>query len=143
MQYTGQTLITTDGTTLLGADDKAGVAEIMTMAEQLCSHPEIVHGDIAIAFTPDEEVGGGMDHFDVGRFGADYAYTVDGGALGELEYENFNAAKAVIHVTGRSVHPGDAKDKMKMPQLWQWNFTVNCQSRHVLNVQADMRAFSI
>ena len=83
VQYTGQTLITTDGTTLLGADDKAGVAEIMTMAEQLCSHPEIVHGDIAIAFTPDEEVGGGMDHFDVERFGADYAYTVDGGALGE------------------------------------------------------------
>ena len=77
----------------LGADDKAGVAEIMTMAEQLCSHPEIIHGDITIAFTPDEEVGGGMDHFDVGRFGADYAYTVDGGVLGELEYENFNARR--------------------------------------------------
>ena len=122
VQYTGQTLITTDGTTLLGADDKAGVAEIMTMAEQLCSHPEIVHGDIAIAFTPDEEVGGGMDHFDVGRFGADYAYTVDGGALGELEYENFNAAKAVIHVTGRSVHPGDAKDKMKNAVLMAHQF---------------------
>ena len=122
VQYTGQTLITTDGTTLLGADDKAGVAEIMTMAEQLCSHPEIVHGDIAIAFTPDEEVGGGMDHFDVGRFGADYAYTVDGGALGELEYENFNAAKAVIHVTGRSVHPGDAKDKMKNAAVMAMEF---------------------
>ena len=122
VQYTGQTLITTDGTTLLGADDKAGVAEIMTMAEQLCSHPEIVHGDIAIAFTPDEEVGGGMDHFDVGRFGADYAYTVDGGALGELEYENFNAAKAVIHVTGKSVHPGDAKDKMKNAVLMAHQF---------------------
>ena len=122
VQYTGQTLITTDGTTLLGADDKAGVAEIMTMAEQLCSHPEIVHGDIAIAFTPDEEVGGGMDHFDVERFGADYAYTVDGGALGELEYENFNAAKAVIHVTGRSVHPGDAKDKMKNAAVMAMEF---------------------
>ena len=122
VQYTGQTLITTDGTTLLGADDKAGVAEIMTMAEQLCSHPEIVHGDIAIAFTPDEEVGGGMDHFDVGRFGADYAYTVDGGALGELEYENFNAAKTVIHVTGRSVHPGDAKDKMKNAAVMAMEF---------------------
>ena len=92
------------------------------MAEQLCSHPEIVHGDIAIAFTPDEEVGGGMDHFDVGRFGADYAYTVDGGALGELEYENFNAAKAVIHVTGRSVHPGDAKDKMKNAAVMAMEF---------------------
>ena len=112
VQYTGQTLITTDGTTLLGADDKAGVAEIMTMAEQLCSHPEIVHGDIAIAFTPDEEVGGGMDHFDVGRFGADYAYTVDGGALGELEYENFNAASAKIEICGKSIHPGSAKGQM-------------------------------
>ena len=113
VQYTGQTLITTDGTTLLGADDKAGVAEIMTMAEQLCSHPEIVHGDIAIAFTPDEEVGGGMDHFDVGRFGADYAYTVDGGALGELEYENFNAASAFITIHGVSIHTGTARGKMK------------------------------
>lgn len=122
VRYTGQTLITTDGTTLLGADDKAGVAEIMTMAEQLCSHPEIIHGDITIAFTPDEEVGGGMDHFDVGRFGADYAYTVDGGALGELEYENFNAAKAVIHVIGRSVHPGDAKDKMKNAAVMAMEF---------------------
>ena len=122
VRYTGQTLITTDGTTLLGADDKAGVAEIMTMAEQLCSHPEIIHGDITIAFTPDEEVGGGMDHFDVGRFGADYAYTVDGGALGELEYENFNAAKAVIYVTGRSVHPGDAKDKMKNAAVMAMEF---------------------
>ena len=113
VQYTGQTLITTDGTTLLGADDKAGVAEIMTLAEQLCSHPEIVHGDIAIAFTPDEEVGGGMDHFDVGRFGADYAYTVDGGALGALEYENFNAAAAQVKVRGVNIHPGSAKNQMK------------------------------
>lgn len=116
-QYVGKTLITTDGTTLLGADDKAGVAEIMTMAEQLMEHSELRHGKIVIAFTPDEEVGGGMDHFDVERFGADYAYTVDGGALGELEYENFNAAKAVIDIRGRSVHPGDAKDKMSNAAL--------------------------
>ncbi len=111
--YVGQDLITTDGTTLLGADDKAGVAEIMSMAAYLTKHPEIEHGRIAIAFTPDEEVGGGMDHFDVETFGADYAYTVDGGKLGELEYENFNAAAAHITLQGRSVHPGDAKGKMR------------------------------
>ena len=122
VQYTGQTLITTDGTTLLGADDKAGVAEIMTMAEQLCSHPEIEHGDIAIAFTPDEEVGGGMDHFDVGRFGADYAYTVDGGALGELEYENFNAASAKVDIHGSSIHPGSSKGKMRNAILMAMEF---------------------
>lgn len=121
-QYIGKTLITTDGTTLLGADDKAGIAEIMTMAEQLMQRPEIKHGKIVIAFTPDEEVGGGMDYFDVEKFGADYAYTVDGGALGELEYENFNAAKAVIHVKGRSVHPGEAKDKMKNAALLAMEF---------------------
>ena len=109
----GETLITTDGTTLLGADDKAGVAEIMTMAETLLMHPEKKHGKIRIGFTPDEEVGAGADHFDVKLFGADYAYTVDGGALGELEYENFNAAGAKLHVYGRSVHPGSAKGKMK------------------------------
>lgn len=111
--YKGKDLITTDGSTLLGADDKAGVAEIMTLAAYLCEHPEVKHGPIAIAFTPDEEVGSGVDHFDVKRFGADYAYTVDGGKLGEIEYENFNAASAVITIKGRSVHPGDAKDKMK------------------------------
>ena len=109
----GCTLITTDGTTVLGADDKAGVAEIMTMAETLLMHPEKKHGKIRIGFTPDEEVGAGADHFDVKLFGADYAYTVDGGALGELEYENFNAAGAKLHVYGRSVHPGSAKGKMK------------------------------
>ena len=109
----GETLITTNGTTLLGADDKAGVAEIMTMAETLLMHPEKKHGKIRIGFTPDEEVGAGADHFDVKLFGADYAYTVDGGALGELEYENFNAAGAKLHVYGRSVHPGSAKGKMK------------------------------
>ncbi|HJC56649.1 MAG TPA: peptidase T [Candidatus Eisenbergiella intestinipullorum] len=111
--YVGKSLIVTDGTTLLGADDKAGVAEIMTMAEYLLTHPEIEHGTVRIGFTPDEEVGGGVDHFDVEGFGADFAYTVDGGALGELEYENFNAADAVLHVNGCSVHPGSAKGKMK------------------------------
>lgn len=121
-QYIGKTLITTDGTTLLGADDKAGIAEIMTMAERFMDNPDIKHGKIVVAFTPDEEVGGGMDYFDTVRFGADYAYTVDGGALGELEYENFNAAKAVVRVTGRSVHPGDAKDKMRNAALLAMEF---------------------
>ena len=111
--YKGQDLIVTDGTTLLGADDKAGVAEIMTMAEYLLSHPEVKHGKIRIGFTPDEEVGAGADYFDVKLFGANHAYTVDGGRIGELEYENFNAAGAKVKVQGRSVHPGDAKNKMK------------------------------
>lgn len=111
--YAGKDLIVTDGTTLLGADDKAGVAEIMAMAEYLLTHPEIRHGRIRIGFTPDEEIGAGVDHFDVKLFDADYAYTVDGGALGELEFENFNAAGAKLHVYGRSVHPGSAKGKMK------------------------------
>lgn len=111
--YVGKDLIVTDGTTLLGADDKAGVAEIMAMAEYLLSHPEEAHGKIRIGFTPDEEVGAGADYFDVKLFGADFAYTVDGGRVGELEYENFNAAGAKVHVNGRSVHPGDAKNKMR------------------------------
>ena len=110
--YKGQDLIVTDGTTLLGADDKAGVAEIMAMTEYLLSHPEIPHGKIRVGFTPDEEVGAGADHFDVALFGADYAYTVDGGGLGELEDETFNAAGAKLIVHGRSVHPGAAKGKM-------------------------------
>lgn len=109
----GQDLIVTDGTTLLGADDKAGIAEIMAMAEYFLRHPECPHGKLRLGFTPDEEVGRGADYFDVELFGADYAYTVDGGALGELEYENFNAAGAKLHVYGRSVHPGSAKGKMK------------------------------
>lgn len=110
--FKGHTLIHTDGTTLLGADDKAGVAEIMTAAEQLLAHPEIRHGKIRIGFTPDEEVGRGVDFFDVKAFGADFAYTVDGGMEGELEYENFNAASAKIEIQGRNVHPGYAKHKM-------------------------------
>ena len=111
--YKGKELIYTDGSTLLGADDKAGVAEIMTMAEYLLTHPEIKHGEIKIGFTPDEEVGRGADFFDVERFGARVAYTVDGGELGEIEYENFNAAAGLVTVHGASIHPGSAKGKMK------------------------------
>ena len=110
--HVGEDLIVTDGTTLLGADDKAGVAEIMTMAEILLTNPDLPHGEIKIAFTPDEEIGAGTAFFDVAKFGAKYAYTVDGGKLGDLEYENFNAASGKIAVHGRSVHPGDAKNKM-------------------------------
>lgn len=110
--YIGQTLITTDGTTLLGADDKAGIAEILTAMEYLIAHPDIPHGDIRIAFTPDEEIGKGVDFFDVTSFGADFAYTLDGGRIGELEYENFNAARAVIKIHGKNVHPGTAKNIM-------------------------------
>ena len=109
----GEDLIVTDGTTLLGADDKAGIAEIMTMAEHFLTHPEIKHGEICIGFTPDEEIGRGADRFDVADFGADIAYTVDGGALGELEYENFNAASGKVTIHGASIHPGSAKLKMK------------------------------
>ena len=111
-KYKGEDLIVTDGTTLLGADDKAGIAEIVTAMEWLCRHPEQKHGTVQIAFTPDEEIGRGADLFDVDRFGADWAYTVDGGTRGELEYENFNAARAHISIKGRNVHPGTAKGKM-------------------------------
>ena len=111
--YKGQTLITTDGTTLLGADDKAGIAEIMNAVQYIVEHPEFKHGDICIGFTPDEEIGRGVVKFDVQKFGAKYAYTLDGGRLGELEYENFNAAGATIRIQGRNVHPGTAKGKMK------------------------------
>lgn len=111
-QYKGKTLITTDGTTLLGADDKAGITEIMTAMEYLINHPEIKHGAIKVGFTPDEEIGRGAHKFDVKKFGADWAYTMDGSQIGELEYENFNAASAKITVEGRSVHPGYAKGKM-------------------------------
>ena len=112
LKYKGQTLITTDGTTLLAADDKAGVAEIMTAAEYIMSHPEFCHAAIKIGFTPDEEIGRGVDKFDVEKFGAEFAYTLDGGEIGELEYENFNAASAKIFIQGRNIHPGYAKDKM-------------------------------
>ncbi|HOZ19927.1 MAG TPA: peptidase T [Bacteroidales bacterium] len=112
LTYKGQTLITTDGTTLLGADDKAGVAAIMTAVQYLMAHPEVKHGPVKIAFTPDEEIGRGVVKFDVEKFGADYAYTIDGGQIGEMEYENFNAAMARIHIQGRNIHPGYAKGKM-------------------------------
>jgi tripeptide aminopeptidase len=110
--YKGQTIITTDGTTLLGADDKAGVAEIMWVVQYLQTHPEFKHGTVKIGFTPDEETGRGVDKFDVAKFGADYAYTFDGGPVGELEYENFNAASARVRVQGKNIHPGYAKNKM-------------------------------
>ncbi|SIS88500.1 tripeptide aminopeptidase [Zobellia uliginosa] len=112
LQYKGQTLITTDGTTLLGADDKAGITEIITAMEYLINHPEIKHGKIRVGFTPDEEIGRGAHHFDVEKFDADWAYTMDGSQIGELEFENFNAASAKVVIKGKSVHPGYAKNKM-------------------------------
>lgn len=111
-KYVGKTLITTDGTTLLGADNKAGIAEIMSAVEYLVNNPEVKHGTIKVAFTPDEEVGRGADYFDVKKFGADFAYTIDGGEIGELEYENFNAAGVKVTIHGRNIHPGTAKNKM-------------------------------
>lgn len=113
LAHKGETIITTDGTTLLGADDKAGVAEIMNAVQYIVSHPEFKHGPICIGFTPDEEIGRGVVKFDVAKFAADYAYTMDGGEVGELEYENFNAAAATVTIQGRNVHPGYAKGKMK------------------------------
>ena len=125
-RYVGQDLIVTDGTTLLGADDKAGIAEIMTAADEIIRADEkgcgSAHGRIRIAFTPDEEIGRGADRFDVEHFGADYAYTVDGGMLGELEYENFNAASAKVHIRGENIHPGEAKNKMKNAALLAMEF---------------------
>ena len=120
--YVGQELIVTDGTTLLGADDKAGIAEILTAMEYLIAHPEIKHGKVCVGFTPDEEIGRGADRFDIEGFGADFAYTVDGGTLGELEYENFNAASARVTVHGVNVHPGSAKNKMKNSALIAMEF---------------------
>jgi tripeptide aminopeptidase len=122
LDYTGQTLLVTDGKTLLGADDKAGIAEIVCAMEYLIQHPEIKHGKLKVGFTPDEEIGQGVLHFDVAKFGCDYAYTVDGGAIGELEYENFNAAAVVIKVQGRNIHPGYAKNKMVNAQLIAMEF---------------------
>lgn len=124
-QYKGQTIITTDGTTLLGADDKAGITEIVSAMEYLINHPEIKHGTIKIAFTPDEEVGKGAHLFDVDKFGADWAYTMDGSEIGELEYENFNAASAVIKIQGKNIHPGYAKNKMVNAILLAQEFITN------------------
>lgn len=120
--YKGQTLLVTDGKTLLGADDKAGVAEIVCAMEHLIQHPEIKHGPIKVAFTPDEEIGQGVKYFDVPKFGCEYAYTMDGGAIGELEFENFNAASATIKIQGRNIHPGYAKNKMVNSQLIAMEF---------------------
>ncbi|MFH0894699.1 MAG: peptidase T [Bacteroidota bacterium] len=121
-EYAGNTIITTDGTTLLGADDKAGIAAIMTALDYFKNNPDVKHGTIKVGFTPDEEVGRGVDHFDVEKFGAKYAYTIDGGGLGELEYENFNAAHAKVSIQGRNIHPGYAKDKMKNAMLIAMEF---------------------
>ncbi len=121
-EYVGQTLIVTDGTTLLGADDKAGVTEIMTAIEYFVNHPEVEHGTLKFGFTPDEEVGRGVDFFDVKKFGADFAYTMDGGGIGELEYENFNAAGAKVIIQGQNIHPGYAKNKMKNAILMAMEF---------------------
>lgn len=120
--YIGQTLLVTDGKTLLGADDKAGIAEILCAMEYLMQHPDIEHGKVRVGFTPDEEIGKGVVHFDVAAFGCDFAYTIDGGTLGELEYENFNAASATIQIQGRNIHPGYAKDKMVNAQLIAMEF---------------------
>ena len=120
--YVGQELIVTDGSTLLGADDKAGVAEIVTMAQHFLDHPELPHGDIRIAFTPDEEVGGGPDHFDVAKFGTAFGYTVDGGVVGSINFENFNAASALVVVHGAAIHPGSSKNKMKNASLMAMEF---------------------
>ena len=122
LDYIGFDIITTDGTTLLGADDKAGVTEIMAAADYIMKHPEFRHGPVKIGFTPDEEIGRGVDHFDVGKFGASYAYTMDGGAIGELEYENFNAAHAKVSIQGRNIHPGYAKNKMVNAMLVAMEF---------------------
>ncbi len=122
LKYKGQDIITTDGTTLLGADDKAGIAEIITAIAWLKEHPEVKHGTVRIGFTPDEEIGRGADHFDVKKFNADFAYTLDGGEIGELEFENFNAALATLHFTGRNVHPGTAKDQMINSMLLAMEF---------------------
>tara|TARA_B110001454_G_C12716678_1_gene432860 strand:+ start:224 stop:1459 length:1236 start_codon:yes stop_codon:yes gene_type:complete len=131
LQYKGQTIITTDGTTLLGADDKAGITEIVTAMEYLIQHPEIKHGKIRICFTPDEEVGKGAHLFDVAKFGAEWAYTMDGSQIGELEYENFNAAGAKVTVTGKIVHPGYAKGKMINSMLIANEFIATLPSQEV------------
>ena len=138
LQYIGQTIITTDGTTLLGADDKAGITEIVTAMEYLVNHPEIKHGTIRIGFTPDEEIGRGAHKFDVEKFGAEWAYTMDGSQIGELEYENFNAAGAKITIKGKSVHPGYAKGKMVNAVLIA-NKIINELPKHEIPEETDGR----
>lgn len=139
--YKGQTLITTDGTTLLGADDKAGITEIMTAMEYLIQHPEIKHGKIRIGFTPDEEIGRGAHKFDVEKFGCDWAYTMDGSQIGELEYENFNAAGATITFKGKSVHPGYAKGKMINSILLANRFITELPTNEIPEKTSDYEGF--
>jgi len=139
--YVDHTLITTDGTTLLGADNKAGIAEIMTAMEYLAQHPEIEHGKIRVAFTPDEEIGRGPHKFDVERFGAEYAYTMDGGPLGELQYESFNAASGKLVVQGKSVHPGSAKDKMVNAQTVAIQFQQEMPKNEVPELTENYEGF--
>ena len=141
LQYKGQTIITTDGTTLLGADDKAGVTEIVSAMEYLIQHPEIKHGKIRICFTPDEEVGKGAHLFDVEKFGADWAYTMDGSQIGELEYENFNAASALVTIEGKIVHPGYAKNKMVNSMLIANEFMSSLPQKEVPEQTADYEGF--
>lgn len=138
-EYKGCDLVVTDGTTLLGADNKAGIANILTMAEILCSNPNIKHGTIKIGFTPDEEIGRGADQFDVKRFGAHFAYTVDGGAFGEVEYETFNAASADITITGKNIHPGSAKGKMKNAMLIAMEFNAMLPAEEVPEKNRELR----
>lgn len=140
-RYVGQTLVTTDGNTLLGADDKAGIAEIMTALEYLVVHPEIKHGKLCICFTPDEEIGEGPDYFDVKKFGAKFAYTLDGGELGELEFENFNAATAKITFKGRNIHPGYAKNKMVNSILAANEFIANLPRKETPDQTAGYEGF--
>ena len=137
----GRILLPQTGKTLLGADDKAGISEIVSAMEYLIAHPEIKHGKIRICFTPDEEVGCGTRHFDVKQFGADFAYTLDGGEIGELEYENFNAASAKISVKGRSVHPGSAKNTMINSMLVAMQITQSLPSRSTPGTYRRLRRF--
>jgi tripeptide aminopeptidase len=139
--YKGQTLITTDGTTLLGADDKAGITEIMTAMEHLINHPEIKHGKVRVGFTPDEEIGRGAHKFDVAKFGAEWAYTMDGSQIGELEYENFNAAGAKVTFKGKSVHPGYAKGKMINSMLLASQFIAKLPENEVPERTTDYEGF--
>lgn len=142
LHYKGQDLIVTDGTTLLGADNKAGIAEILSMAEYLIAHPEIEHGDIKIAFTPDEEIGRGANLFDVEKFGADFGYTVDGGEIGEIEYENFNAATAIVSIKGSNIHPGSAKGKMKNALLIGMEFNQMLPALEIPSATEKYEGFS-
>lgn len=139
--YLGEELVVTDGTTLLGADDKAGIAEIMTAVEYLANHSQIKHGTIKVCFTPDEEVGKGTAHFDVEKFGADFAYTVDGGKLGQLQYETFNAANAEIKIKGVNIHPGTAKNKLKNSMLIASEFVAMLPASDVPSATEDREGF--